>query len=373
MKFKLSTYYEDGIKKKPFYQRPITYYILFIIFIVLTASAHPFDMQWKIYIQHLHDQSRSKSLAALIDIIKLFGDGKILVFVAVVLGAVGHRKVAFRMLITLLLMGVMVGILKPAVHRERPNGKNDFSFPSGDTATAAAMFIPLAAEIPVLAPAVVIVPAVAFTRNWSNWHYLSDVIGGIAFGLLATAFAFKFDIRKNKYIKLLNSRRLALLSVLLALIFFLPEMFKAGGKFFDFMSVYGTALMLWFAVNYAQMFFKNRSDKCKPVSRFALYWKKIITKHKLENFTSYKLILSDIFLVIFSIIVLILAWTSGFRELGISISGLPILLIFSVIYRRWLVHKRHFIKAATVPFLTYLLFFLFILITLLPALIKFYF
>ncbi|HJO93866.1 MAG TPA: phosphatase PAP2 family protein [Victivallales bacterium] len=405
MKFKLSNYYVEDIKNKPIYKRPFFYYILFIIIMIITAVAHPYDMEWKNYVLNLRNNYGTPTLESFIDVIKLFGDGKTLGFIAAVMGAVGLRRIGWRIVLTLLLMGIMVGILKPAVHRERPNGRNDFSFPSGDSATATALVVPLAAEIPVLAPLVVIAPAVAFCRNWANWHYLSDVIAGIAFGILATGFAFKIDIRKNKFIGMFKSRHLALLSVLLALIFFLPDMFKASGKFFDFMGFYGSALMLWFAANYAQMFFKERSDKCKPADEFimfitkfsdkykivgkfskiltkrlekcepnklAMFCKKLITKYAVKNFSSVKFVVIDLCLIIFSIIVLAFTWTTNMGDLNIAMSGLPILLIFSVIYRRRLVYKKRFIKASTVPFLTCFLFVLFALITLLPAVIRYY-
>lgn len=92
----------------------------------------------------------------------------------------------------------IVGILKPAVDRERPNGSHQ-SFPSGH-ATAASSFATLAAknidtmQLPKIAEIAsdiglgVIAAGTAWARVEAKEHYPSDVLAGIAIGHFLSAF-----------------------------------------------------------------------------------------------------------------------------------------------------------------------------------------
>ena len=77
--------------------------------------------------------------------------------------------------------------LKFTVRRERPNGENDLSFPSGHSASAFATAGVLQRHYgwKVGVPATVVAGYVATARVHDNYHYLSDVIFGGAIGLAA--------------------------------------------------------------------------------------------------------------------------------------------------------------------------------------------
>jgi hypothetical protein len=77
--------------------------------------------------------------------------------------------------------------LKFTVGRERPDGSNDYSFPSGHSASAFATATVLQRHYgwKVGVPATVVAGYVATARVHDNKHYLSDVIFGGAIGVAA--------------------------------------------------------------------------------------------------------------------------------------------------------------------------------------------
>jgi len=77
-------------------------------------------------------------------------------------------------------------LLKVAVGRERPNGENDKSFPSGHTTNAFALATVAECHYGWKAgvPAYAVASLVAVSRLQRNKHYLSDVVAGAAVGYL---------------------------------------------------------------------------------------------------------------------------------------------------------------------------------------------
>ncbi len=85
--------------------------------------------------------------------------------------------------------------LKRLVHRTRPDGDrnpNNASFPSGHAASAAALAWVLARRWRRGAIAFwALAGLVCFSRIYLNRHYLSDVVTGVAIGLLFTWLTFR--------------------------------------------------------------------------------------------------------------------------------------------------------------------------------------
>lgn len=83
-----------------------------------------------------------------------------------------------------LYSGLIVGILKPAINEQRPNG-GKHSFPSGHTTTAFSFASFVATEHPwyVGVPAYVMASYVGYCRIQDNYHYLHDVMAGATIGI----------------------------------------------------------------------------------------------------------------------------------------------------------------------------------------------
>ncbi len=86
-----------------------------------------------------------------------------------------------------LLSQAYVQVLKFTAQRERPDASNNYSFPSGHSASAFATATVLQRRYgwKVGVPAIVLAGYVATARVHDNKHYLSDVIFGGAMGIAA--------------------------------------------------------------------------------------------------------------------------------------------------------------------------------------------
>lgn len=126
----------------------------------------------------------------LLNLFRPFGKGDVVLFIVAGLGLCGSRKRSLHIILALIIMTALIWPLKIGIGRERPGYKNSHSFPSGDAATAAAFFTPLAAATPWMIPvAVAVNTGVAVGRVYDGRHYPSDVLAGMAFGIIATSLA----------------------------------------------------------------------------------------------------------------------------------------------------------------------------------------
>ena len=134
---------------------------------------------------------RDKPLLEATDVTNLYASGKFNVPVALLAWSVGkatHKQeltsVSGDVLRTLAYTQMVVASTKWAVGRERPDGSNYRSFPSGHTANSFAL-----AELfrrrygwKVGAPLFTLGALTAAGRMEENVHYLSDVVAGAAIG-----------------------------------------------------------------------------------------------------------------------------------------------------------------------------------------------
>ena len=110
------------------------------------------------------------------------------------LGPPSWRPMVQSLVIAILLTAVLVLILKFSVRRRRPEGSwgniyrntDPHSFPSGHAARASMLAVLSTALVPPWLAAVLLVwaPLVSLARVAMGVHYLSDVLAGIALGIL---------------------------------------------------------------------------------------------------------------------------------------------------------------------------------------------
>ncbi|QNK63409.1 phosphatase PAP2 family protein [Pedobacter sp. PAMC26386] len=93
------------------------------------------------------------------------------------------------------IMGGSTFSVKHIVGRERPNGADNFSFPSGHTANAFAAAEFLNQEYRDVSPWIgyagyAAATATGVLRLYNNAHWLSDVVAGAGFGIASTKLAY---------------------------------------------------------------------------------------------------------------------------------------------------------------------------------------
>lgn len=126
--------------------------------------------------------------------------GVIWILLAVLLFMIPKTRKAGMFMIGALLVDVILcnGLLKNLVARTRPFDVNtaielivkkpkDFSFPSGHTAASFASITALflAGEKKLAWPALILGTVMAFSRMYLYVHYPTDILGGIAVGILS--------------------------------------------------------------------------------------------------------------------------------------------------------------------------------------------
>ena len=161
--------------------------------IILAAAVviYPYDSSiYQVLRTFSHRVGKAHAVQELLNLFRCFGKGDVVLLIAAGLGLAGARRKSLHILLALLVMTLMIWPFKLAVARERPGFVNTHSFPSGDAATAAVFCVPLLTASPWTAPlAAVITGGVAVGRVYDGRHFPSDVLAGIAFGLLAGAAA----------------------------------------------------------------------------------------------------------------------------------------------------------------------------------------
>ena len=96
------------------------------------------------------------------------------------------RAMSYDLLDAFLVNGAYTSVLKVAVGRERPNGQDEKSFPSGHTSNAFALAAVVERHYGWKAglPAYAVASAVAVSRLQRNKHYVSDVLAGATLGYI---------------------------------------------------------------------------------------------------------------------------------------------------------------------------------------------
>jgi membrane-associated phospholipid phosphatase len=97
-----------------------------------------------------------------------------------------YRVVTYDWLQAFLINAGYTTLLKEVVHRTRPNGEDDQSFPSGHASNAFALAAVAERHYGWKAgvPAYAVAGAVGVSRLQRNKHYLSDVIAGATLGYI---------------------------------------------------------------------------------------------------------------------------------------------------------------------------------------------
>ena len=93
------------------------------------------------------------------------------------------RATTYDLSQAVIVNGVYTQVLKMAIRRERPDGSNRLSFPSGHSSNAFTAATVISRHYPRLAvPGFGVATYIAVSRMASNKHHFSDIVAGAGFG-----------------------------------------------------------------------------------------------------------------------------------------------------------------------------------------------
>ena len=213
-----------------------------LVAVVLLAAAvviYPHDVSVFHALQAFSNRvGKFHLIREILEMFRPFGQGDVVLMMAVGLGICGARRRALHIVMALAVMSILIWPVKIGVGRERPAFKNFQSFPSGDAATAAAFVTPLVSLSPWMLPAAVLVTGgVCMERAYYGRHYASDVLAGAAFGVLSGAIALVI-LRRWRWVP---PRRWFAAAGALILILAMTTLFRARGASYllDVLRVWG--------------------------------------------------------------------------------------------------------------------------------------
>lgn len=176
----------------------IIYILLFILFLIWSYLMENNKLQN--LDNSFYDKIKiTNKKTTIFKFITLLADAKFIAFLCFIsLFIIENKKIAFTIIINLLIMWFLIGILKNIFKRARPNKNRlveeiGYSYPSGHTMTSTIFYgyvmflilltsIILSIKIVIIILLLIIILLIGYSRIYLGVHYLSDVIGAILFG-----------------------------------------------------------------------------------------------------------------------------------------------------------------------------------------------
>jgi membrane-associated phospholipid phosphatase len=105
------------------------------------------------------------------------------------------RSATYDFAQAMIVNGAYTSILKYSIHRERPDGSNRLSFPSGHTSSAFSLATVANRHYgwKVGVPAYVLASGIGLSRIEKDKHYLSDVLAGATLGVIVGRTVTRLD------------------------------------------------------------------------------------------------------------------------------------------------------------------------------------
>ena len=238
---------------------------------LLALLAWPFDQTLSSLLRLSGREQGSLLLWHAAQPVKLFGKGDVLIILGLVLAIYGRKQVAVAACIAMIIAGLIVAPTKSLVGRQRPSGRDARSFPSGDAAAVAAFVVPVISAFPAAIPAAVVgVAAIGTARIATGFHFPSDILAGIAVGILSGAFVLHLNISLNARLRRFLRRRWFAAALGLYMLIRLPM--ASGSDVRQFLLIFGPALALAAVVPFLRARLRRRRSSVK------LAWKEICTR-----------------------------------------------------------------------------------------------
>jgi undecaprenyl-diphosphatase len=232
-------------------------YALAFALALVAVMVWPFDQALSDLLRVSGHSQGSLFLWRVLQPVKLFGKGEILLLLGFILAIHRWKQAAVVACIAMLLAGLVVTPMKFVFERQRPNGRNMQSFPSGDAAAVTAFLVPIATAFPAAKlVAVAGVAAIGLARIAVGLHFPSDILAGIAIGVFSSAVVLSRNISlKPKVRRLLRRSWLpAVLGVFVVIRLFIGS----GSNMREFFSIFGPAVALLTVAPFIRALLRHR-------------------------------------------------------------------------------------------------------------------
>ena len=108
------------------------------------------------------------------------------------------KRVGWAVLAALLVSALVVNLLKLILQLPRPIPRSSYGFPSGDSGTAFSFAAAIATAFSSLAPLVFLIATLAaISRLYFRAHYVWDVLGGAAIGIVCGMYFARRMLHKQ--------------------------------------------------------------------------------------------------------------------------------------------------------------------------------
>ena len=230
-----------------------------VAFVVLTVLVWPFDQVLSGLLRLSGPRQGSLLLWFAAQPVKLFGKGDVLFLLGLVLAIHRWKRVAFAACLAVLIAGLIIIPAKSVFERQRPDGRDKRSFPSGDAAAVAAFLVPIATAFPSTRPiAIAGIAAVGLARVAVGRHFPSDILGGIAIGLFVGAVVVSLKVSLRPRVR--RFLRRSWLAVGLGLFILLRLLVGGSGdwrEMIQFLSIFGPAVGFLAVIPFVRVWFRR--------------------------------------------------------------------------------------------------------------------
>lgn len=189
-----------------------------VVFLLLNGNTEVFDSNYGLLIQSF----RGPGLNTLTELVTYIGNWQTITIICILLVAFEKTRKKYGLPVTAvaILSSVANKIIKVLVARQRPDAANmlieqgGYSFPSGHTTTAFAVFLLLAyivykevkdpkKKIPGMIGLILLPIVIGLSRVYLGVHYASDVFAGMWLGIAAFClvgmFVYPYKREKEKW------------------------------------------------------------------------------------------------------------------------------------------------------------------------------
>ena len=218
--------------------------------------------KYEIELLKMLQEMRTPLLNKFFSLMTMFGEELIVVVILAVIYYVFNKNYARKLFYVIIVSMGINGLIKNIVMMPRPfvfgeincikpETATGYSFPSGHTqnvSTWSTMFIKKSKRVFTKILLVLLMLIVGYSRLYLGAHYPSDVVAGIAFGVIISLALSKI------YNRVENKQKLFLFTVIAFALFAVIFYIKGNQMFRDYFKIFGMQIGFWCATTFEEKY-----------------------------------------------------------------------------------------------------------------------